>query len=125
MAKEPIKALKAKIAPPIKKGATATGEIVELSQGSASDYMTDDQIKNRLCNRDDPYIEVVIVVEGVTIRTSMKDYTRIADGLVSPNTDLGKFGNICNIEIGSKIPMYAAPVQKNGKEYMVWKIVGL
>lgn len=123
MVKTQVKAIKADIAKAPKKGEIAEGTITEISTGLAEDFMTPEQIDKRMCNPEDPYVEVKISVEGTTVTQTYKDYTAIGEGLVSPNTDLGRLLSVTDLETESKLSMIATSYEKGERSIIVWNPV--
>lgn len=109
----------------IVKGSMAEGQILRVTDGVAEDFMTPEQCASRQCKPDEPYTEIEIVVEGSIITKTMKDYTRIGNGVVSPNTAMGRFCSLYDMAKDAAVNMIAREIEgKNGsKSYVVWDIV--
>jgi hypothetical protein len=125
------KSLKGEITEGPQKGQQAEGNIISITQGDASDYMTPEQIERRLVRSDDPFAEIEIAVEGTLQKMNFKDYSEIGAGGIPENSTMGKIMAICDIEEEAVIPMIAQETtgrpDKDGKvsKFVVWNIIGL
>jgi len=125
------KSLKGEITEGPQKGQMAEGNIVSITQGLASDYMTPEQIERRQVLSDDPFAEIEIAVEGTLQKMNFKDYSMIGAGGIPENSTMGKVMKICDIEEGAIIPMIAQEVtgrpDASGKTstFVAWNVVGL
>lgn len=125
MATENINALTATVTPGAHKGDMAVGILNRITQGTAMDFMTPEQVVKRLCSPDDPYVEIEIVVEGIIITKSYKDYTRIGEGAVPQNSDLGQLMTTYELATDDEtnINMIAREIGRDGKSFIVWDVV--
>ena len=125
MAKENINQKTVEVGQAIVKGTMAIGNVLSMTDGEASDFMSEEQYIARQCQSDEPYTEIKIEVEGSTVTKTMKDYTRVGNGVVSPNTAMGKFCSLYEMAEGAEVNMIAR--EKDGKnggsKYVVWDIV--
>lgn len=125
MAIENINKKTVEVGAAIKKGSTAVGTVLRVTDGEAADFMSEAQVVARQCQPDEPYTEIEIVVEGSVVTKTMKDYTRVGSGIVSPNTAMGKFCSLYEMAENAEVNMIAREVEgKNGgKSYVVWDII--
>ena len=125
MAIENINKKTVEVGAAIKKGSTAVGTVWRVTDGEAADFMSEAQVVARQCQPDEPYTEIEIVVEGSVVTKTMKDYTRVGSGIVSPNTAMGKFCSLYEMAENAEVNMIAREVEgKNGgKSYVVWDII--
>ena len=106
----------------LKKGTVATGKIVRVTDGLASDFMTEDQIIRRQVSADDPFTEIEIIVEGTIIAKTMKDYTRINAGLVPVASTMGRIASVCELAEDAEIPMITKEIETRNGKLVVWDI---
>ena len=108
----------------IKKGSMAVGQIRCITQGTAADFMTEQQYTKRQCTADEPFVEIEIAVEGITVTRTMKDYTRVGAGGVPPNSNLGKLLAAYDLAEDADINMIAKELTgKDGSSFCLWDIV--
>ena len=109
----------------IVKGSMAVGTVLRVTDGEAADFMSEAQVIARQCQPDEPYTEIEIVVEGSTVTKTMKDYTRVGNGVVSPNTAMGKFCSLYEMAEDAEVNMIAREIdgKNGGNKYVVWDIV--
>ena len=126
---ENVQSKTGKILEGIKKGEIAQGIIIRITDGIASDFMTEDQIRNRQVQSDEPFTEVEVgIPEKSTILKpfSFKDYTRIGEGGIPANSTMGKIMGVCDLEENGKVPLIAREVEttKNGssQKFVTWEI---
>jgi hypothetical protein len=120
-----VKAKAVEVGQAIVKGSMAVGIVLRVTDGVAEDFMSEAQYIARQCQPNEPYTEVEIAVEGQFVTKTMKDYTRVGNGVVSPNTAMGKFCSLYELAEDAEVNMIAREVEgKNGgKSYVVWDIV--
>lgn len=125
MATENVNKKTVEVGQAIEKGSMKVGVVLRVTDGVASDFMDEAQVIARQCQPDEPYTELEIVVEGSTVTKTMKDYTRVGSGVVSPNTAMGKFCSLYEMAEEAEVNMIAREKEgKNGgKNYVVWDIV--
>lgn len=125
MATENVNKKTVEVGAALKKGTTSVGTILRVTDGVASDFMSEAQVIARQCQKDEPYTEIEIAIEGAFVTKTMKDYTRVGSGVVSPNTAMGKFCSLYEMAEDAEINMIAREVEgKNGgKSYVVWDII--
>lgn len=112
----------------LKVGQMAEGRILRITEGKATDFMSAENVEKRKALPDDPYLEIEIVCEGTVLPAiTMKDYTKIGDnGIVPPNSTLGKLSTVCDLAEDCVVPMVAQEVQgRDGKPFVVWNIAGI
>ena len=109
----------------IEKGTMAVGTVLRVTDGVAKDFMDEAQVIARQCQPDEPYTEIEIVVEGSVVTKTMKDYTRVGSGVVSPNTAMGKFCSLYEMAEDAEVNMIAREIdgKNGGSKYVVWDIV--
>ena len=113
----------------LKKGETAIGVIIRITDGLASDFMTLEQVEKRMVNADDPFTEIEIGIpqRGVILKPiSFKDYTRLNGGGIPLNSKMGKIMQICELKEDGNIPLIAKEINinKNGinDSFVAWNI---
>jgi len=122
MATENVSKKTVNITEGLKKGTVATGKIVRVTDGLASDFMTEDQIIRRQVSADDPFTEIEICVEGTFVTKTMKDYTKIGVGLVPAASTMGKIASVCEIAEDAEIPMITKEIETRNGKLVVWDI---
>lgn len=125
MATENVTKKTVEVGQAIEKGTMAVGVVLRVTDGEAKDFMDEAQVIARQCQPDEPYTEIEIVVEGTTVTKTMKDYTRVGSGVVSPNTAMGKFCSLYEMAEEAEVNMIAREKdgKNGGKNYVVWDIV--
>ena len=106
----------------LKKGTVATGKIVRVTDGLASDFMTEDQIIRRQVNADDPFTEIEIIVEGAIVTKTMKDYSKIGSGGVPVASTMGRIASVCEFAEDADIPMITKEIETRNGKLVVWDI---
>jgi hypothetical protein len=126
---ENVKKKTGKITEGLKKGTVATGVIIRITDGLASDFMTVEQVEKRQTNTNDPYTEIEIGIPDKSIilkPMSFKDYTRINDGGIPLASRMGQIMNICELAEDAEIPLVAREinVMRNGtpEKFVAWEI---
>jgi len=121
---ENVQALTGELTNGLEKGLMAQGEIVQIKQGLATDFMNDEQIERRQVRADEPFVEVSVKVPEVErlITQNMKDYTRINGGSVPAASTLGKIMAICEVKVGGFIPLMTREVDGRDGKFVVWEI---
>ena len=119
-----IKTLTGSVTEGIKKGSMAVGQILRITQGTAADFMTEEQYIKRQCTAEEAFVEIEIVVEGATVTRTMKDYTRVGAGGVPANSNLGKLMAVYELAEDSDINMIAKEfTDREGGKFCLWDIV--
>lgn len=118
-----------KILEGVKKGSVAEGIIIRITDGIAKDFMSEDQIKKRQVQNDEPFTEIEIGIpdKSVILKPfSFKDYTRIGEGGIPANSTMGKIMGVCDLEEDGKVPLIAREIEtiRNGtsQKFVAWEI---
>jgi len=121
---ESVQALTGELTNGLEKGLMAQGEIVQITQGLAPDFMNEDQIERRQVRADEPFVELSVKIPEVErlITQNMKDYTRINGGGVPAASTLGKIMAICEVKVGGSIPLMTREVDGRDGKFVVWEI---
>ena len=108
----------------LEKGLMAQGEILRITQGNATDFMTVEQIEKRQVAIEDLFVEIEVGIpeSGAILTKNMKDYTRINDGGVPATSTLGKIMAICEVKVGGNIPLMTREVDGRDGKFVVWEI---
>ena len=106
----------------LKKGTVGTGKIVRVTDGLASDFMTEDQIIKRQVSVDDPFTEIEICIKGTFVTKTMKDYTRIGSKLVPAASTMGRIASVCELAEDAEIPMTTKEIETRNGKLVVWDI---
>lgn len=121
---ENVEALTGELTNGLEKGLMAQGEILRITQGFAPDFMTPEQIEKRQVKEDDPFVEIEVGIQelGVLLTKNMKDYTRVNGGSIPAASTLGKIMAICEVKVGSSIPLMTREVDGRDGKFVVWEI---
>jgi len=121
---ENVEALTGEVTKGLEKGLVAQGGIVRITQGLATDFMTEEQIIKRQVSIDDPFVEIEVGIpeSGVLLTKNMKDYTRVNDGGIPAASTLGKIIAICEVKVGGSIPLMTREVEGRDGKFVVWEI---
>ena len=121
---ENVEALTGELTNGLDKGLMAQGEILRITQGLATDFMTEEQIVKRQVSVEDPFVEIEVGIpeSGVILTKNMKDYTRINGGGVPAASTLGKIMAICEVKVGGSIPLMTREVDGRDGKFVVWEI---
>lgn len=126
---ENVKKKTGKIMEGLKKGTVATGVIIRITDGLASDFMTAEQVEKRQTNPNDPYTEIEIGIPDKSIilkPTTFKDYTRINNGGIPLASRMGQIMSICELAENAEIPLITREkvIMRNGTpdSFIAWEI---
>ena len=121
---ENVQALTGELTNGLEKGLMAQGEILRITQGTAPDFMTVEQIEKRQVSVDDPFVEMEVGIpeSGVLLTKNMKDYTRVGTGGIPVASTLGKIMAICEVKVGGSIPLMTREVDGRDGKFVVWEI---
>lgn len=121
---ENVEALTGELTNGLEKGLVAQGEIVQIKQGYAPDFMSAEQIEGRQVYADEPFVELSVKIPEVEriLTKDMKDYTRIGGGGVPALSALGKIMAICEVKVGGSIPLMTREVDGRDGKFVVWEI---
>ena len=117
-----VKSKTGKIVEGLKKGQVGEATILRITDGIASNFMTQEQIVKRQVLPDEPFTEIELVINGTVLTKTMKDYTRIGDGGIPQNSTMGKIMGICELEEDGKIPMITKEIEGRNGRMVVWDI---
>jgi hypothetical protein len=119
-----VKALTGEIADKLEKGQFTEGTIIRITQGTATDFMSLEQIEKRQVQVDEPFVEIEVGIpeSGALITQNMKDYTRVGVGGIPANSTLGKIMAICEIKENGSIPLMTREVNGHDGSFVVWEI---
>ena len=121
---ENVQALTGELTNGLEKGLMAQGEIIRITQGIATDFMSVEQIEKRQVAVDDPFVEIEVGIQeyGVILTKNMKDYTRVGSGGIPAASTLGKIMAICEVKVDGSIPMMTREVDGREGKFVVWEI---
>jgi len=121
---ENVEALTGELTNGLEKGLMAQGEILRITQGLATDFMTVEQIEKRQVSAADPFVEIEVGIPelGVILTKNMKDYTRINGGGIPAASTLGKIIAVCKVKVGGPIPLMTREVDGRDGKFVVWEI---
>ena len=111
-----------KIVEGLKKGQVGEANIIRITDGIATDFMTPEQIVQRQVQEDDPFTEVELVINGTILTKTFKDYTRIGDGGIPQASTMGRIMGICELEENGTIPMISKEIEGHNGRMCVWDI---
>ena len=118
--------LKGNVGDAVAEGKIATGVIVAIEAGQASDYMDADQCNARQTDPETPFIYVQVGIEdyGVVTDITFRDYSGDGEAIISPNTMHGKIlTTYPNLVVNGEVNMIATKREKNGNSMIIWKLV--
>jgi len=121
---ENVEVLPGEVTNGLEKGLMAQGEILRITQGLATDFMTEEQIIKRQVSINDPFVEIEVGIpeSSVLLTNNMKDYTRVNDGGIPAASTLGKIMAICEVKVGGSIPLMTREVEGRDGKFVVWEI---
>ena len=119
---ENLKSLTGEVADALQKNVVGTGEIIRITLGNASDFMTEEQVIARKVTPSMKFIEMEIIeTETKTIFTKT---FRFYEGSIPANSVQGAliatYGELAE---NSEVNVVTKEVGKPGNEFVVWDII--
>ena len=121
MTTQNIPTLGGNVAPTLEKGTMGKGVIIRMTLGSASDFMTEEQIVNRKVTPDMQFIEMEIC--ETESRTIFSKSFRYYEGNVPANSVQGKliatYGELAE---DGEINLMTKEVGRADNPYVIWEL---
>ena len=119
---ENLKSLTGEVADALQKNVVGTGEIIRITLGNASDFMTEEQVIARKVTPSMKFIEMEIIeTETKTIFTKT---FRFYEGSIPANSVQGELiATYGELSENSEVNVVTKEVGKPGNEFVVWDVI--